>query len=262
MDRNMRFADALSPNEQRERRPMQVAQLKLAGPTALLAVVLATAAGAEDKSPVAKQDVHAKLAYCEVCHGVSAQGFLGYYPIPRLAGQQIEYIKNQLQALVEHQRTNNIMFNVGHVLSPAMITALAADFHDLNPKPLGDAPKELVGAGKKIYEEGVPGTSRHAPPVTERRLRATGSFPVSRVSSIAYVTRKLTDLDKERGQDPGTYDIGSWQPIAHSLTDCANQGRRGLCQLSGVTFHAPRPGPARKRWACVFGVRGEWRGRR
>src|SRR5579863_750870 len=155
MDRNMRFADALSPNEQRERRRMQVAQLKLAGPTALLAVVLATAAGAEDKSPVAKQDVQAKLAYCEVCHGVSAQGFEGYYPIPRLAGQQIAYIENELQGFVEHKRTNNIMFNVGHVLSPAMIRALATNFHDLNPKPLGGGPKDLVPAGEKIFHDGL-----------------------------------------------------------------------------------------------------------
>jgi hypothetical protein len=48
------------------------------------------------------------------------------------------------------------MFNVAHVLSPAMVTALATHFKDLNPKPLGGAPKELVAAGKKIYEEGLP----------------------------------------------------------------------------------------------------------
>src|SRR5262249_51892070 len=81
--------------------------------------------------------VQAKLAYCEDCHGRAAQGFHGYYPIPRLAGQQTEYLKNQLQAFIEHRRTNNIMFNVAHSLSPAMIDALAADFRELNPPPLG-----------------------------------------------------------------------------------------------------------------------------
>jgi hypothetical protein len=29
------------------------------------------------------------------------------------------------------------MLSVSHVLSPAMIAALADNFHDLNPKPLG-----------------------------------------------------------------------------------------------------------------------------
>src|SRR6516165_4429484 len=36
-------------------------------------------------------DVQAKISYCKDCHGVSAQGFNGYYPIPRLAGQQPDY---------------------------------------------------------------------------------------------------------------------------------------------------------------------------
>ena len=136
-------------------------QLAVRSAAALAAVVFAGAAHANDTgaTPLSNREVQAKLQYCEVCHGVSAQGFLGYYPIPQLAGQQIAYIETQLQGFVEHKRTNNIMFNVGHALSPAMITALATNFHDLNPKPLGNAPKELVAAGKQIYEEGVPGAN-------------------------------------------------------------------------------------------------------
>src|SRR6516165_12436101 len=88
-------------------------------PTAALVLASLPAARAEDTKEVA-----AKLAYCEVCHGVAAQGFRGYYPIPRLAGQQTEYLENQIKAFNEHRRTNNIMFNVGHVLSPAMVAAL------------------------------------------------------------------------------------------------------------------------------------------
>ena len=112
--------------------------------TLVFALVLASPVRAQNANAdaVPQKEVAAKLAYCEVCHGVSAQGFNGYYPIPRLAGQQIAYIENELQGFVEHKRTNNIMFNVGHVLSPAMIRALATDFHDLNPKPLGGAPKD------------------------------------------------------------------------------------------------------------------------
>src|ERR1700676_2541224 len=162
--------------------------MKIIGPhlvlqTAVLAIALAGACRAEViKAPaVSKQEVAAKLAYCEVCHGVSAQGFHGYYPIPRLAGQQTEYLENQLHAFTEHRRTNNIMFNVGHVLSPAMIAALAANFHDLDPKPLGGAPKDLVATGKKIFEEGIPAanvpacTSCHGP-----EAKGHGPFPRDR----------------------------------------------------------------------------------
>ena len=124
--------------------------------TAAFAIVVSTAAHAQDKGAVSQQELKAKIDYCKTCHGVSGQGFRGAFPMPRLAGQQPEYLENQLQAFIERRRTNPVMFNVAHVLSPSMLTALATHFKDLNPKPLGGAPKELVAEGKKIYEEGVP----------------------------------------------------------------------------------------------------------
>src|ERR1700726_1566888 len=186
--------------------------------TAVLAIAFSGACRAEDAkaSAVASKDVQAKLAYCEVCHGVSAQGFHGYYPIPRLAGQQTEYLENQLQAFVEHKRTNNIMFNVGHVMSPAMIMALATNFHDLNPKPLGNAPKELVAAGKQIYEEGVPGANVLACATCHgKEAKGDGQFPRLAGQLYAYVTLQLTNWSKERGET--TSDIMA--PIARGLTE-------------------------------------------
>src|SRR6202049_1719938 len=96
--------------------------------------------------------------------------------MPRLAGRQPEYLENQLQAFIDRRRTNPVMFNVAHVLSPSMLTALATHFKDLNPKPLGGAgaPKELVAAGKTIYEDGVP--SAEVPPcATCHRPEAQGA---------------------------------------------------------------------------------------
>src|SRR5271155_1749221 len=104
---------------------------------ALLAVALSVAGGAQSANAGGREGIEGKIEYCKDCHGQSGQGYRGYFPIPRLAGQQTEYLKNQLQAFVEHRRTNNIMFNVAHTLSPAMIAALAADFRTLNPRPIG-----------------------------------------------------------------------------------------------------------------------------
>ena len=75
--------------------------------TLVFALVLASPVRAQNANAdaVPQKEVAAKLAYCEVCHGVSAQGFNGYYPIPRLAGQQITYTENQLQAFAERKRT-------------------------------------------------------------------------------------------------------------------------------------------------------------
>jgi cytochrome c553 len=191
-------------------------QSALQSTAALVAVMLAGATRANDASTVSKQEVQAKLQYCEVCHGVSAQGFLGYYPMPRLAGQQIAYIETQLQGFVEHKRANNIMFNVGHVLSPAMITALATNFHDLNPKPLGNAPKELVATGKQIYEEGVPSANVVACASCHgKEAKGDGQFPRLAGQLYAYVSLQLTNWSKERGEN--TSDIMA--PIARSLTE-------------------------------------------
>jgi len=195
--------------------------LQLASAALVVATTCATATHAEDsKAEVPKQELQAKMAYCEVCHGPNGQGFRGFYPIPRLAGQQPEYFENQLQAFIEHRRTNNIMFNVAHVLSPAMLTSLAANFKNLEPKPLGGAPKDLMAAGKKIYEEGIATAevpacaSCHGP-----QAKGDGQFPRLAGQLNDYVFSKLTNWEKERGQNPANPDASAiMAPVAHNLT--------------------------------------------
>jgi len=191
--------------------------------TAAFAIVASGVVHAEDKGAAAvpKQEFEAKVAYCKTCHGVSGQGFRGAFPMPRLAGQQPEYLENQLQAFIERRRTNPVMFNVAHVLKPSMLTALAAHFKELNPKPLGGAPKELVAAGKKIYEEGVPSAevpacaSCHGP-----EAKGADAFPRLAGQLHDYVAKKLLNWSKERGQDPAKPDTSAiMEPIAHNLTE-------------------------------------------
>jgi len=186
---------------------------------ALAAIFFIT--GANAQVVFSQQELQAKLAYCKTCHGLSGQGYRGANPMPRLAGQQTEYLENQLRAFIERRRTNPIMNNVAHVLSPNMITALAAHFKDLNPKPLGGAPQELVAAGKKIYQDGVPGTdipacaSCHGP-----EAKGDGAFPRLAGQLHDYILRKLVNWSKERGQDPANPDASAiMEPIAHGLTE-------------------------------------------
>jgi len=188
---------------------------------ALLAVALSipNASGAE-RSSKARGDIQAKLDYCKDCHGRSAQGFHGYFPIPRLAGQQPEYLKNQLQAFIEHRRTNNIMFNVAHSLSPAMMDALAADFRALNPPPLGGGPRRLLSTGEKIFQNGVPEANVaacaacHGP-----EAQGIGEIPRLAGQLPDYLYNKLINWSKERGQNPTEPDISAvMSPVAHSLT--------------------------------------------
>ena len=195
--------------------------IKAASTTAVLCS-LAFSGPARAETTVSAHELQGKIDYCENCHGVAAQGFHGFYPIPRLAGQQPEYIKNQLQAFIEHRRTNNIMFNVAHVLSPPLLDALTDSLRKLNPKPLvSPAAEGVIAAGRKIYEEGIeksdvpPCAGCHGPEAT-----GNGQFPRLAGQLSDYIFNKLTNWTKERGQNPANPDTSTiMAPIAHNLTE-------------------------------------------
>jgi len=188
--------------------------------TAVVALACAGAvARAEDKA-ASSASVQAKLSYCKDCHGASAQGYPGFFPIPRLAGQQIVYVENQLRAFIEHRRTNNVMFNVAHALTPGMVSALAANFKELNPAPVGGAPKQLVAQGRKIFEDGLPDANIAACAACHGP-EATGSGDIPRLAGqlYPYVIKTLTNWGKERGQNPAKPDTSAiMSPVAHSLS--------------------------------------------
>ena len=202
---------------------MKGARLKLLVQMPILLLGFAAAASAQNMKVAALSDreVQAKLEYCKTCHGVYGQGYHGAFPIPRLAGQQPDYVENQLRAFQERRRENKFMFTVTHVLSPEMVKAIAAQFKDLDPKPLGGAPRELAAAGKKIYEEGIP--AANVPPCVNCHgpdAKGNGPFPRLAGQLNDYIFNKLVNWSKERGQDPAHPDTSAlMEPIAHGLNE-------------------------------------------
>jgi cytochrome c553 len=220
MDVSLRHPETTARNVRRGRQIVRRVGLQLALPAAILAAVFTGIGRADDTGRGSGGNVQAKISYCKDCHGPSAQGYRGFFPIPRLAGQQPEYLENQLRAFIEHRRTNNIMFNVAHALSPAMVTALATNFRDLNPAPIGGAPRQLVVAGKKIFEDGVPDANIAACAACHGP-EATGSGQIPRLAGqlYPYVIKELTNWGKERGQNSARPDTSAiMSPVAHSLT--------------------------------------------
>jgi cytochrome c553 len=191
--------------------------LRWALQVAVLAIIFSSASRAEDRSilTVSKQEFQAKLEYCKTCHGLSGQGYRGYYPMPRLAGQQPEYLENQLRAFIERRRTNPVMFNVAHALSPAMVAALAAHFKALNPNPIGGEPKESLALGKTIYELGLPESNIpacsacHGPDA-----KGHGEIPRLAGQLFPYTVQELTNWSKERGETAAAVMM----PTSHNLT--------------------------------------------
>jgi cytochrome c553 len=186
---------------------------------AIVATALVTAA--TNAHAFSQGDLQAKLEYCKTCHGISGQGYRGSIPIPRLAGQQAEYIESQLRAFIERRRENKFMFGVVSALSPTMLPALAAHFTELNPKPLNGASKDLVPMGKRLYEEGAPEANIqpcamcHGPDA-----RGQGTVPRLAGQLHDYLAKTLQNWSKERCRDRARAGPALvMEPIAKSLTE-------------------------------------------
>lgn len=97
---------------------------------------------------------------CTWCHGPSAQG---YAPAPRLAGQRLRYLENQLAGFSRHKRDNPFsklyMWHAAANVSPEAARYLADYFSTLHPKAADDGKKELVAAGRRIFQDGVPSSN-------------------------------------------------------------------------------------------------------
>ncbi|HLN08894.1 MAG TPA: c-type cytochrome [Xanthobacteraceae bacterium] len=173
-----------------------------------------------DRGEAPQRGLHAKIEYCKICHGFSGQGYRGFIPIPRLAGQQTEYFENQLRAYAERRRENRYMYAVARTLSPATRSALAAHFRGLNAGPWGGAPRHLVAAGRRLYEEGAPETNVPAC-MACHGADAKGVDAIPRLAGQLpdYIANKLVNWGRERGQDSATPDPSAVMlPTSHNLT--------------------------------------------
>jgi cytochrome c553 len=199
---------------------MKITGLPLAFYIAFVIVTPSTV-GAQNarSSAVSERELQAKIEYCKTCHGLSGQGYRGSIPMPRLAGQQSEYLEDQLQAFIGGRRTSSFMSKVAGVLSPPMQKALASHFNELNPKPLGGASKELAAKGKAIYEEGVP-EANVAPCSSCHGPSAKGDAQVPRLAGQLhdYISGRLVSWSRGQQERPDVDPTGMGL-IAQSLTE-------------------------------------------
>ncbi|WP_249125345.1 cytochrome c [Bradyrhizobium manausense] len=185
----------------------------------MLVLAFSVACHAEDGGVASRGSLEAKLEYCKTCHGLSGQGYRGYFPMPRLAGQQPQYLENQLRAFIERRRTNPIMANVAHVLSPSMVSALAAHFKSLDPKPIGGAPRGSLAVGKRIYEEGIPEANVPACSACHGTDgRGQNEIPRLAGQLYDYTVGQLGGWAKVRGQGSAVDTSAIMAPTAHNLS--------------------------------------------
>jgi cytochrome c553 len=182
-------------------------------------VIGGVAAGAREHIVPATGSLEAKLLYCRTCHGLEAQGYRGYFPMPRLAGQQPQYIENQLRAFIERRRSNPIMANVAHVLTPSTVAGLAEYFKNLDPSPIGGAPRHSLSMGKEIFENGLPESNVPACSACHG-ADAKGRNEIPRLAGqlYEYTVAQLSGWSKVRGQGTAVDTSAIMAPTAHNLT--------------------------------------------
>jgi cytochrome c553 len=201
--------------------------VKLAFGAAVAALMFSAAAEArQHKVAMTPREFSAEAkatGYCMLCHGRGARGFLGYRPIPQLAGQQAEYIQIQLQAFAERRRLRNlgyIRYERVHNLTPDQRSALGEYMSKLEPIPHKSAPEDLIAAGDKLFHGGDPEHDVPACAVCHGpEAKGDGIFPRLAGQWRPYLIGQLTNWDKQRGLGPNGDDNSKiMAPIAASLS--------------------------------------------
>ena len=159
---------------------MRYVQLKIAA-LALVSIVISVLAGHAESLAIRN---------CTWCHGASAQG---YTPAPRLAGQRIRYIEQQLMSFSERTRdspfSKQFMWGAAANLSPQTVRDLAVYFSRLPPRAAGDGDRERVARGEAIYQRGTP-EANIAACVACHGPNAEGIGEIPRLGGLAYTYLK------------------------------------------------------------------------
>ena len=150
-------------------------------------------------APAHAEDVADILYYCSSCHGPDGRSTLPNFP--RLAGQQKDYIVEQLQDFRNATRTAPhaqtyldylVMWGLTTQLNPPTTEAIAA-FYASQP-PIAGVPttSPQIAAGQRIYYQGI--ASENVPAcVGCHGARAQGNGPIPRLAGQyqAYLARQL-----------------------------------------------------------------------
>ena len=221
--------DGMTLDSGRKSRTRLHAIWQIALPASVLVIVFSTLGRASDATissyHVSAYGVAGKINYCTDCHGSSGRGYVGFFTMPRLAGQSPEYLVKQLQAFVERRRGNALPMRMAtiHGLSPATRRAVAEHFSYLDPSPFGRAPRQLVATGKRIYDDGIPEANIPACAACHGPDARGDGAGIPRLAGqlYGYTLKTLENWDRERSRSSG--DPGNiMKTIAHNMSRSQN----------------------------------------
>jgi len=174
-------------------------------------IVVAGLAGAAAPD-TAVQQAAAKKAneLCSACHGPGGDSISPTFP--RLAGQNEQYLENQLKAFRSRTRAepdaHDFMWGIAAPLDDTMIQGLAYYFSSQSPvhgKPVDSA---LTAKGKDLFDKGVP--SKHIPACASchgKNGEGLGEFPRLAGQHAVYLVKQLTVIQNALRAAPVMHGI-------------------------------------------------------
>jgi cytochrome c553 len=183
----------------------------------LLGSTVALAANADTKISPEAQAAAAKLAKqeCALCHGATGKSISPTFP--RLAGQQAEYIKIQLHAFKDQTRKDPdaqaYMWGMASQLNDEVIEALGHYFQNLPPMAAKPEDAKVAGAGKTIFEDGIPSIGVPACKTCHlAKAQGNGQFPRLAGQHVAYLVKQMRSFKSGLRASP------IMEPIMHNMT--------------------------------------------
>jgi cytochrome c553 len=172
---------------------------------ALVALAVAACGGTDPESGSANSTVAGTLHVCESCHGRDGRSISPTFP--RLAGQQKDYIVEQLKAFRDKTRADpharTYMWGLAARLSDPTIDAIADYYSSHNPVAGEPDTSPEIAAGKTIFTDGIPSDSVPAC-VACHGEHAEGNGPIPRLAGQHqdYLARQLEEYaSRERANE-------------------------------------------------------------
>lgn len=186
----------------------------------ILIAALLTCSVAHAQTPLAKGNAKKgakKAAVCASCHGKKGNSQNAQFP--KLAGQNAQYVYNQLKAFKSGKRKNAIMKGMASSLSDQDMQDIAA-YYSRQKMSVGAANPELVDKGQQLYlggdpENGIPACAAcHSP--TGAGNPAAG-YPHLAGQHAQYLATQLKAF--RSGKRSGTDLAKVMDSVSNQLTD-------------------------------------------
>ncbi len=160
-------------------------------------LVLAACDSAPPQPPSGDSVVQGTVHVCSSCHGFGGRSISPTFP--RLAGQQHDYLVNQLQAFRDHTRADphahTYMWGMAAKLSDATIDGIATYYSSQTPVAGSPGDPALMAAGKKIFDDGI--AERDVPACSScHGEKGEGADNIPRLAGqhVQYIEEQLTNF--------------------------------------------------------------------